>query len=220
MKKYRGEVLQPTLQGDFSYKSSGYANYRLIERWHFIEIIEAGITEGNMDNEQAHSESPSKVNLGWNISLEFDSRIHQYSFTLIGCDEINKKLVTMPSEIGNLCESLSGEMSISGKGFALPAKDFRLLDVHSLKLGTAPDLPLKLKPTCFNCQVLVSTMPVVTSHRAIEMLPRSTLGRNLINGLPYNCSTEVTLDFFCHLLLISFCGYYSINNPIFKGGKR
>jgi len=220
MRTYRGEVLQPKLQGDFSYKSCRDPNYRLIEQWHFMEIIESGITEGNMDNEQAHSESPSKVNLGWNISLEFDSRIHQYSFALVGCDEINKKLVTMSSEISNLRKAFCGEMSISGKDFTLPPKDHRLLDIHSLKLGTAPDLPLKLKPTCFDCQVLVSTMPVVTSPRTVVMRPRSTFGRNLINGLPYNCSTEVTLDFFCHLLLISFCGYYSINNPNNIGGEE
>ena len=213
MRTYQDALLQPLLQGDFSYKSSRDSNYRLVEQWHFMEIIETGITERNMDNEQAHSESPSKVNLSWDTSLEFNGRIYQYSFALVGCDEINKKLVTMSSEISNLRKAFYGEMSISGKDFTLPPKDFRLLDIHSLKFGATPDLPLELEPTCFSCQVLVSTMPVVTSPRTIEMLPRSTFGRNFIRGLPYNCPTEVTLDFFCHLLLISFCGYYSINNP-------
>jgi len=220
MKRQEGSCLQPSLGCKLSYKGSRDPNSSITEQWYFMEVVEASVSKGDVNHKQTHLEGFGEVDFSWDISFEFDRRVYQYSFTLVGCDEINKKLVAMPREIDNLCEVFCGEMSISGKDFPLPTKGFRLLNVHLLKLSATPYLPLELKPSGFSCHVLVSAPPIIASPRTIVMLPRSTYGRNLTEGLTYNPSTEVTLDFFCHFLLTSFCGYYSINNPIYIGGRN
>jgi len=200
--------------GKVSYKAGGDADDAIIGSWNFMEVKDIRVEYANVDNVERHLENPGESYLLWNISLEFDSGIHQYSVALKSSDKINKELVAISRHISNIREPLSRQVSVSGDNFS---KASSLLSVYTLTpIATcSPNFPLEAEPFCFNPKVLILAPPVVTVLGAENMLERAScfIIDDIRKALFYSNSTSKAYNLFWHFILISFCLYYNISIP-------
>lgn len=199
--------------GQFSYEFCGDSDDTIIGSWNFMEIKDVRVEYANMDNVERHLQNPSEFYLLWNISLEFDGSIHQYSFAIKSSDKINKELVAMSRHISNLGEPLSRQMSISCDDFGKTSSLFRILTLMPIA-RCSPNFPLETEPLRLNPKVFILMPPIVTVLRAENILERASCFaidgiRKSLGNLPSTLTTNI----FWHMILVSFYLYYIISIP-------
>lgn len=207
-------LLNPLENGKFSYESGRNSDNALIGSWNFMEIKDVRVKYANVDDVERHLENPGESYLVWNISLEFDGSIHQYSFALKSSDIINKELVAISRHVSNISESLSRQVSIFGDNFGKASSLLSILTLTPIAT-CSPNFPLEAEPFRLNPKMFILTPPIVTVLRAESMLERASCFAvdNIRKAFLYSNSTSKAYNLFWHIILISFCLYYNISIP-------
>ena len=214
-RRVRSEIGKTLANGQFSYKSSGDFVDAIVGHWNFMKIEDVMIENANMDDIKRHSKFSSEPYLTWNVSIEFNGSIHQYSFAIKSSDKINVKLIAASRHIGNGSEPLSRQVSISSDYLG---KSTSLATTLTIEPGTScsPHFPLETEPFPLNPKVFILSPSIVASLATKGILVGTPCFAIDSIGQWFN-NHFVTKDAFntlWHIILLTFYLYYITNNPI------
>lgn len=213
-RRIRGKVSETFLDGQFSYKFGGNLDNAFASHWNFMEIKDIMIENADMDDVKRHSKLSGKSYLVWDISIEFDGGIHQYSFAIKSSDKINEKLITISREISNLSEPLSRQVLIPSNYFGKSPSLFTILNIVPIA-SCSPHFPLETEPIPLHPKVLILSPPIITNLATKGMLigtPCFTIN-SIEQSFNNYLSTKETSDTLWHIILLTFYLYYITSNP-------